>query len=100
MSEPVFGDANYLVLHFERGKLSSTKVTQTWRGAIMSKRNHERDMFFKEMPEVEKQRWREYYDRSTRIIPIGAVLAIKGLEKPDTELSDEDMEILRQMGIA
>jgi hypothetical protein len=100
MSEPVWGNANYLVLHFERGKLCGTKVTQTWRGAMMSKRNHEKIDYFNDMNEAEKARWTQYFDRATRIIPISAVLAIKGLEKPDTELSAEDIRILRRMGIA
>lgn len=97
MSELVCGDANYLVLHFMNGKLISTKVTRSWRGAMMSKRNHERPY---QKLVAEFPRAREAYDCATRIIPISAVLAIKGLEKPDTELSEEDIALLKKMGIA
>ena len=88
MADVVWGDAKYLVLHFSQGKLESTKVCATWRGAQMSKRNH-----------LCLHKYGEY-SATTRIIPIDAILAIKGLEKPDTELSVEDVKILQEMGIS
>jgi hypothetical protein len=81
-------NARFLVLHFVNGKLRSTKVTHSWRGAMLSKRNHEKG-------------WEAAcgYDLATRILPIEAILAIRGLERPDTDLSADDAALLRRMGI-
>jgi hypothetical protein len=92
MAESCF-NPQYLVLHFLRGELTSTKVSRSWRGAQMSKRNHEAPFQAKDAA------FREKYDAKTKILPIAAILAMDGLERPDTELSDADMEILRRMGI-
>jgi hypothetical protein len=83
-------NAKYLVLHFVSGKLESTKVCYSWRGAQMSKRNHER--MFKMYPHSR-------YDACTRIVPIEAVLAIPGMERVDTKLNPDDADLLRKMGI-
>jgi hypothetical protein len=79
-------NAKYLVLHFLNGQLISTKVTRSWRGAQMSKRNHECCFGTR-------------YDAATRILPIEAILSMQGLEKPDTALSANDAALLRRMGI-
>jgi hypothetical protein len=92
MAEPCH-NARYLVLHFLNGRLTATKVTRSWRGALMSKRNHERD--YNALP----QPLRECWDRATRILPIEAILALQGLEKPDNNLSEADIELLKRMGI-
>jgi hypothetical protein len=89
MAEPC-RNAKYLVLHFLNGVLTSTKVTYSWRGALMSKSNHER--MYKLYP---GERW----DAATRILPIEAILAMQGLEKLDTDLSTADAVLLRRMGI-
>ena len=87
MAEPC-RNGKYLVLHFRNGELTSTKITRTWRGAMMSKWNHERGYGFG--PRA---------DSLTRILPIDAILQMAGLEKPDTDLSEEDFILLRRMGI-
>jgi hypothetical protein len=81
-------NARYLVLHFVEGQLVSTKVARSWRGAMMSKRNHEHGWETK-----------YGYDLATRILPIDQILAMQGLEKPDTNLNADDAELLRRMGI-
>jgi len=83
-------NAKYLVLHFLNGQLTSTKTTHSWRGAQMSKQNHER--MFKLYPN-------ERYDTATRILPIEAILLMSGLERPDISLTAADAELLRRMGI-
>jgi hypothetical protein len=60
----------------------------------MSKQNHER--LYSQLPAS----YRARYDACTRILPIDAVLAMQGLEKPDTELNAHDAALLRTMGIA
>ena len=97
MSEPVYGEPRYLVLHFLRGQLDSTKISHSWRGAMMSKQNHERP--FREM-EKEFHIPVEHYSATTRIIPMESVLAIKGVEGPDAQLTEGDLDYLKEMGIA
>jgi hypothetical protein len=99
-------NAKYLVLHFLRGQLESTKITHSWRGALASKRNHERycdpaimRRVFK-YTEAQIAVLQERNDATSRILPIEAILALKGLERPDTELSEADMAVLKSMGIA
>jgi hypothetical protein len=105
MAEPC-NHAKYLVLHFHNGLLCGTKITRTWRGALMSKRNHERPYNRKILKEVfhyndaQIDLMQKAYSACTRILPIEAVLALQGLEKPDTDLSAEDMALLNRMGIA
>lgn len=99
-------NAKYLVLHFMNGRLNSTKVCHSWRGALMSKRNHEWPYNHKRLKEVFHYTDAQIaalvrsYDAATRILPIEAILALTGLEKPDTDLSAEDMAILKRMGIS
>jgi hypothetical protein len=64
----------------------STKVSRSWRGAQMSKRNHDRFL---------AGRW----DTATRILPIEAILALEGIERPESELNDTDLKLLKRMGI-
>ena len=104
MSEACY-NPKYLVLHFMNGQLCSTKVTHSWRGAVMSKQNHERPFNAKTLKEVfgytdqQIALHRAQYNAASRILPIDAILALKGLEKPDTELSETDLALLRRMGI-
>ena len=98
-------NAKYLVLHFIDGKLVGTKVSRSWRGAQMSKRNHERPYDYKTLRKVFGYTDAQiaalvlHHDAATRILPIDAILAMKGLEKPDTNLNAEDAALLRRMGI-
>jgi hypothetical protein len=80
-------NAKYLVLHFLAGRLISTKVSRSWRGAQMSKRNHDRFLGGR-------------FDAHTRILPIETILALEGLERPDTDLNEKDMALLTRMGIS
>jgi hypothetical protein len=89
MSEACY-NAKYLVLHFLNGELTSTKVVYSWRGAQMSKQNHERE--YKLFPS-------DQYDAATRILPVQAILKLQGLEQPDTSLTASDADLLRRMGI-
>lgn len=87
MAEPCYGDPQFLVLHFLDGRLFSTKVAKNWRGAQMSKRNFERLTS-------------RYRDRAmVKILPLQAILEMKGLEAEETRLSDGDVAILKMMGI-
>jgi hypothetical protein len=86
--------AKYLVLHFLNGRLTSSKITHSWRGALMSKRNHQRHCY-----DGLPRHLRERLDAATRILPMEAIYALRGLEKPDTDLSADDLAILKSMGI-
>jgi hypothetical protein len=87
MAEPCYGDPQFLVLHFLDGKLWSTKVAKNWRGAQMSKRNFERLVS-------------HYGDRvMVKILPLRAILEMRGLEAEESRLSDGDLASLKLMGI-
>jgi hypothetical protein len=96
MSEPCY-DARYLVLHFLNGKLRGTKITRTWRGALASKRNHEQpyERLVKAHPQA-----REIYDAATRIVPIEAILDLPGMDRPDTDLTPDDLLMMKRWGIS
>jgi hypothetical protein len=80
MAEVCWGAAKYLVLHFTGGQLTSTKVCHSWRGAMMSKANHERP--YPLWPEKLMQEWK--LRRTTKILPIAAILQMTGLDAPTT----------------
>ena len=88
MAEVCYGNPQFLVLHFLDGRLWSTKVAKNWRGAQMSKRNFERLLVS------------HYGDRvKVKILPLQAILEMKGLEAEESRLSEGDMAILKMMGI-
>jgi hypothetical protein len=76
-----------------QGKLGSAKVCSTWRGALMSKRNHLRQ--FEKYPDMMKK-----YDPYVKIISMDAILAQRGIEYPGSEFSAEDLEFMKKIGLS